>query len=69
MLALFQLVIATLEAVGEACGRMKPKTPAEIERQRVLRRNQRAMAFFSLFGLGLCVILLLIMAFRLKTMD
>ena len=64
MIELIQIVVAAFEAVGEACGRRKPETAEEIERQKILRRNKRAMMFFVVFCLIFCGVLLVIMAFK-----
>ena len=64
MIPVLQVFVTALEAVGEAFGRRKPKTPEEIERQRIQRRNERAMMFFVVFSLVFCVGLLVIMALR-----
>jgi uncharacterized membrane protein YdfJ with MMPL/SSD domain len=64
MIPVLQIVVTALEAVGAAFGRRKPKTPEEMERQRIQRRNERAMMFFAVFSLVLCVVLLVIMALR-----
>src|SRR5436190_1411571 len=66
MISVLQIVVTALEAVGEALGRRKPKTPEEMERQRIQRRNERAMMFFVVFSLVLCVVLLVIMALKRK---
>ena len=50
MFPIFEILVTTLEAIGEACGRRKPKTPEEMERQRIQRRNDRAMMFFIVFA-------------------
>ncbi len=56
-MAILQLVITALEAMGEACGLKKPKTAEEMERQRIFRRNERAaklcMAALLFIFLGL----------------
>ena len=62
MIPVLEIVVTALEAVGDAFGRRKPKTPEELERQRSQRRNERAMMFFIGFSLVLCVVLLVIMA-------
>ena len=64
MIPVLQVFVTALEAVGEAFGRRKPKTPEEIERQRIQRRNERAMMFFVVFALVFSVVLLVIMALR-----
>jgi len=64
MIPFLQIVVTALEAVGEVCGRRKPKTAAEIERQRIQRRNERAVMFFVVFGLILCGVLIVIMALK-----
>jgi hypothetical protein len=58
MILFLQIVITAFEAVGEACGRRKPKTAEDVKRQRIQRRNERAMKFYALF----CLIMLFIMA-------
>lgn len=63
MMPLAQIVVTAIEAVGEALSRRKPKTAEEAERQRLFRRNERAMSFFVLFAFLLSAVLLLIMAF------
>jgi len=64
MIPVLQTFATALEVVGEAFGRRKPKTPGEVERQRIQRRNKRAMLFFVVFSLVLCVALLVIIALR-----
>jgi len=64
MFPVVQIVVTALEAVGEAFGRRKPKTAEEMERQRIQRRNDRAMIFFMVFALVLLVVLLIVMALR-----
>jgi len=64
MIPFVQIFVTALEAVGEIFGKKKPRTAEELERQRIQRRNDRAMMFFVVFGLILCVVLLIIMALR-----
>jgi hypothetical protein len=64
MIPILQIVVTALEAVGEAFGPRKPRTPEEIERQRIQRRNERAMMFFVVFCFVLCLVLLVVMALR-----
>jgi len=64
MIQVLKILVTALEAVGEVFGRRKPKTPEEMARQPIQRRNERAMMFFVVFTLVLCVVLLVIMALR-----
>ncbi len=64
MIPVLQIVVTAFEAVGEAFGRRKPKTREEMERQRIQSRNERAMKFFVVFALVLCVVLIVMMALR-----
>jgi hypothetical protein len=41
MFVILKVVMTTLQAIGEACARKKPLTPAPIEQQRIHKRNQR----------------------------
>jgi hypothetical protein len=64
MIPFSQIVLAALDVVDGALKRKKPKTAEEIKRQRILRRNERAMMFFVVFCVILCAVLFFIMAFR-----
>ena len=57
MIPFGQIILTVLEAVGEACGKKTPKTADELKRQRIQRRNERAMMFFCIFCLIFSVVL------------
>jgi hypothetical protein len=58
---MLHIAIIALEALAGAFHR-EPRTPQEVERRRVQRRNERAMMLFCTFCVVLCIVLLLIMA-------
>ena len=64
MIPFVQILLTTLEGLGEAFGRRQPKTSEQAERQRTLRRNERAVWFFVIFAVLFSLVLFLIMAFR-----
>jgi hypothetical protein len=61
---LFELILCVIEGVGGFFGRRRPMTPEEVERQRILKRKERAWTLFVIFGLVLCAFLLLARIFR-----